>query len=785
MELRIDSKACDLGEGKLAIPAYDAATLADVQACRTGRTLRLELPATPRNDAVMEFAREALSAGRFDAAEHRAVLSYGGAELFAGSVRLLATTDAGYRIEIRDGGAQWAETAARRMFSALEIDYDAQLTSETVSESWTGDTPVRFFPVHRDEYPQRNNSEDLLPGERLLSTDDYLPFLHVATLAERIFEQTGYRVRSRFFGSEFFRSLYLSGAYASRDTTVLAARMGFCARRLSEASATADHLGRVYADPNAIYSTVGNIVETAAAGVADADGEKVEETFDNGGCFVTEEGKIRFVPTTEVTAGFEYYLRYTTDHRIESRTRLRGFDTLWLTPGTPMAFALANRYEDRRAAIEPGFRYRIVVFDHAEGDSYRLTCTHDAVTGTVWGSFAARSALVTTPAAGSLSDPALLVLRGGVWEPYAGDWALYDGYVGETGRTTVEVRVCTEAERVAPASPKRFDRIFFSGADEGMTLTLHKECSLRPCFRTGPGFGAWMTFADVARHRMRQIELIEALAHLFNLRFYTEHGTRTVWIEPADDFFGAGPEVDWSDRTDFSQEVVRTRIAPEVHERRTWRYLPAEGAVARFETETGTTFGAWSYDTDSRAALQGEQVRTSPLFAATLDSVGHYAGAPSARMLQIGDRDAAEQDPTSFTPRIVRYAGMRPLPDGERWGYPGGNTYPLAAFHFEGDAATEGFTLGFGDCDGIEGLHRFYDRQLARETLRERIRLALRIAPDEYAALFAPGCGTAELRSVFRIDTGTGVVRALLRGVDDYDPEAGVVRCTFERLVED
>ena len=128
---------------------------------------------------------------------------------------------------------------------------------------------------------------------------------------------------------------------------------------------------------------------------------------------------------------------------------------------------------------------------------------------------------------------------------------------------------------------------------------------------------------------------------------------------------------------------------------------------------------------------------------------------------------------------------MRPLPDGERWGYPGGNTYPLAAFHFEGDAATEGFTLGFGDCDGIEGLHRFYDRQLARETLRERIRLALRIAPDEYAALFAPGCGTAELRSVFRIDTGTGVVRALLRGVDDYDPEAGVVRCTFERLVED
>ncbi len=785
MELTIDAKACDLGEGKLAIPAYDAAKLADPQACRTGRTMRFELPATPRNDAVMGFAREAHTAERFDAAEHRAVLSHGGAELFSGTVRLLGTTADGYRIEIRDGGAQWAETAARRMLSELEIDYDAQLTPETVGESWTGDTPVRFFPVHRDEYPQRNGSEDLLPAERLLSTDDYLPFLHVATLAERIFEQTGYRVRSRFFGSEFFRSLYMSGAYASRDTTVLASRMGFCARRLTEASAQADHLGRVYADPNAIYSTVGNIVETAAVGAVDADGEKVEETFDNGGCFVTEAGKIRFVPTTEVTVGFEYRLRYTTDHRIESRTQLRGFDTLWLTPGTPMTFTLANRYEDRRPTIEPGFRYRIVVFDHAEGDSYRLTCTHGGTDGTLWGTFAARSALVTTPATGTVADPVLLVLRDGVWEPYAEDWALYDGYVGETGRTTVEVRVRTESERVTPASPKRFDRIFFSGADEGMTFTLHKECSLRPCFRTGPGFGAWMQFADVARHRVRQIGLIEALAHLFNLRFYTERETRTVWIEPADEFFGAGPEADWSDRTDFSQEIVRTRIAPEVHERRTWCYLPAEGAVARFETETGATFGAWSYDTDSRAALQGDEVRTNPLFAASIDSAGHYAGAPSARMLQIGDRDAAEQDPTSFTPRIVRYAGMRPLPEGERWGYPAGNAYPLAAFHFEGDAATDGFTLGFGDADGIVGLHRFYDRQLARETLRERIRLSVRIAPDEYAALFAPGCGAADLRSVFRIDTGVGTVRALLRGVDEYDPEAGTLRCTFERLVSD
>ena len=111
--------------------------------------------------------------------------------------------------------------------------------------------------------------------------------------------------------------------------------------------------------------------------------------------------------------------------------------------------------------------------------------------------------------------------------------------------------------------------------------------------------------------------------------------------------------------------------------------------------------------------------------------------------------------------------------------------YPLAAFHFAGDGAAAGFTLCFEDRDGVRGLHRFYDRQTTREARRERIALSLRLASDEFAALLAPGTGAPDIRSVFRIDTGTGVVRALLDTVEEYDPEAASVRCTFTRLTED
>ena len=110
--------------------------------------------------------------------------------------------------------------------------------------------------------------------------------------------------------------------------------------------------------------------------------------------------------------------------------------------------------------------------------------------------------------------------------------------------------------------------------------------------------------------------------------------------------------------------------------------------------------------------------------------------------------------------------------------------YPLAAFHFTGDAATEGFTLCFEDRDGIRGLHHRYDRQAAQEATCQRITLSLRLAPHEFESLFTPGTGMPDLRSVFRLDTGGEEIRATLHAIESYDPQAASARCTFTRLSE-
>ena len=784
-ELKIDGTVCDLGSATLAVPGYAARKTRDLDACREGRKMTVTIPPTPRNTQLLGAPRDPHTGERFNAAARTAEVAAEGTVLLAGTVRLLKASDEGYTLEIRDGGAGWAEQAARRMFNTLGIDYRAGLTADTIRKSWTDASPVKFFPIHRDEYPQQNNGRDLLAAERILTVDDYHPFLHVATVVEQIFEEAGYEIESAFMQQPEFRELYMSGAYPSHDTTGMQARMGFYARRLSAVTATASPAGWVYADPTATAHTVGNIVETATPQTLDADGEAIPELSNNGGTFEVKDRMIRFVPPVQVRAGFEYYLKYTTDHRIASRTRLTGFDSVYLGPGTTLRFTLANRYEDRRGTMQANHTYLAIVFDHAAGDRYRLTCTQDGVSGIAWTTFEARTARVTTPAAGSPKNPMLWVLRDGIWHPYTGDWALYDGYIEETGRTTVELRVRTATEEVSPTNPKYFYAIHFFGAEAGMALTLHKECSLRPHFRSGPGYDSWLHFADVAQHRIRQIEVLKALAHLFNLRFYTEEATRKVRIEPADDFYAAGPEADWRSKCDPTQPVELEDRALEVHEERTWRYQEGDGAVRRFENEAETEFGAWTVRTESRAAKMGDETLRNPLFCPTIDSEGHYRNARSARLLQVGDRDAPDDEGVNFTPRIVRYAGMHPLPEGERWGYPtDAAEYPLVAFHFEGDAATPAFTLCFEDRAGAPGLHHYYDRQAEEEATREKITLSLRLAPDEFAALLAPGTGMPDIRSIFLLDVGGETVRATLETIETYDSAAGSTRCTFLRWRE-
>lgn len=784
MELIIDNRSCDIDEKQAVSINYDAGELSDIESGREGVRLQLQLPSTPTNDQIFGFAADPYTGNRFNDTAHRGTLKCDGATLLSGDVRLLRTEtglQTTYIIELVCRTSAWAQQAATEMFNTLGIDFSERLTPMSIVQSWTNDNPVKFFPVHRDDYTPELSSTELLPVERLLSADDYHPFIALSAIVEAIFSETGYTVESNFMKSEFFRSLYMSGAYVSRDTNAVRSHMDFFARRKTSASTTANSAGRVYASPFRTLNSVGNFVETVNPNDTNDLEEVLTDVFSNNHCFAIKDDEIQFTPTTTVTTGFEYHIRYITAHRILSRTQLRGFDSVYLGDGTDLKLTLANRYVDRRNEIKPYFRYRAIVFDHTDGNTYRLTCTRNGAAGYVVGEFSSRSAPITTPTADTVSTPQLLYKAAGssTYTAYPGDWALYDGYIEETGQTEVEMTIRTNPVTVTPTSPKTFSTIYFYGAEEGMSFQLSRECTLRPDFSSAPG-----PFQDIGRHSIHRIVVLEALQHLFNLRFYTDTETRKVYIEPYDDFFKFGGTTDWTPKIDYSHPILLSDIAQEFDREYVYKFREADGAVRRLNNTLDSPLGEWHMINNSAAARNRKKSLLNPLFSPTVNETEHYPNAPSASIMQVGDRDDSySTDRHNFTPRIVRYCGMHPLPENEQWGFPSnGTTYPLAAFFLDDDA--DGFTLGFEDRNGHQGLRRYYTTQAEQQRRCQYLTLYLRLEPHEIESLFQIQKSVPCIASSFRFQIGGESILCTLERIEEYDPRQASTRCVFTRKTD-
>lgn len=776
----LDGVECEaIGSQRIAL-SYDARTLTEPEAWREGRSLTVRLPSTPVTDRLMRSADDIHAVERFNDTLHRAAVAADGVTLIEGVAVLRSVVrDKGetyYDVTIRDGGAEWAQKAARTMLRQSQVEFSTLLDQAGIASTWHGEQAVRFLPVVRDSYTADSTSEGLLLPQQMLMPQEYHPFLSVEAILRSIVESAGYELCSEFMQSPLFKSLYMSGAYESTDASAARAKMDFLAGRRAASTAAADAEGIVYAWEPRFASNIGAFVDTVTPTAADDGTTTGEELFSTSGCMSFVDGRPQFKPVREVSAGFEYYIKYATDYRIASRTRLQGFDAVHIDRDCDIDVGLVNPFEDRRGRLQPRFQYRAVVFDHRTGDRYRLS------DGT---EFASRTALVTTSASCG-SDLSLTVCRSGetAYRTYEGDWAMYDGYVEECGVRDVELRVRTPPERISPSSPKVFNFIYFHGAEEGQQLTLSEHCTLRPIFSGEAGYGSVVTFADVACHRIRQSELIEAVGQMFNLQIYSDPRSRRVYVEPYDDFFAHGTE-DWRGRQIVDEEQTWHDTMTERHERCTWRYADGDGAVGRFNAASPAPLGEWSFEMPGYGTLLGEQTSVNGVFSPSISQGQMCRAAPSAAVIRAGDRDAAAEE-AGITPRIVLYAGMGRLPEGERWGYPlTDEGYPLAAFHFAGDALNEGFTLCFEDREQLTGLHRYYDTMLRAEASRQIFTCSIRLSPAEYVELFDLEGDGADIRSLFRLTAGESSSLFTLLAIESYDPETEVARCRFQRAMRD
>jgi hypothetical protein len=292
-------------------------------------------------------------------------------------------------------------------------------------------------------------------------------------------------------------------------------------------------------------------------------------------------------------------------------------------------------------------------------------------------------------------------------------------------------------------------------------------------------------FAEVVGRNLADVwvdTLCNPLGEMFNLVFHTDKERREVYIEPMEEFYEGGNEVDITNRILLDGAIEIRDAGLDKPQNHHFAYRDGDLSSHNFNLENETTLGEWSFRNQLYGTTLSTQEWGNKLFTTTLNTSHIFAYAPSASLMQVGDMGQEELGiDLGFTPRIVCYNGMRELPDNEVW--VAGNvsqSYPYAAFLDE-----EGTNLCFEQRNNTEGLIRYHMPRLQRQSEGQHIALDIALTAAEVASLWADVGVGISFRDTFRLTIGGESSLYRLAKVEGWNSEEQRARCTFERLLKD
>ncbi len=781
LKLFIDGQQADIDERADLAVSLSLTSLGAMEWGRITYTKDVKIPFTPHNQALMGHAHHPLEAQMFNSERHQARAEWQGCVVVEGDICLTSSQvgpEGYYKFDIVGSEREWVY-ASQAPLAALEMNYQQTLTEQTITESWEAEgVPVRFMPVERGHWAEMG-----WQTERRLSLVDYHPFLHLKSIVDAIFAQAGYRVVSKFLGSEWFGRLYMSGRCPEHyNLERLVEQNDFVALRTADApQVEAGHAGRVVADPLANYNTIGNIVEVPDQYVP-TDGTK---NF-NGTLKTDSTGRICFEPSEEVVVAFQCRMRYITQTKVTSRTKLAAFNTIHFDHDNQVELLVPNRYPDRRGTTLTGRQsYNLFLFGPEEGREYYLYAT--LASGVEQRMAIATEAItpIEMSTTQSYSNWRLAVSDGLTEVEAQIDWAIYDGYVDEYNVTAIDCTFVTKPEVVRPDAPKYFDQFYFGGADPGMVIEVQRGCEIRPLFVNMPVGGAIVGWADVAAFEESQFELLTSLKRLFDLQLLTDTQSKVVYIEPRGDFY-TDEVVDLSDRLDVSQGFSVVEVGNDATRRIRVAYAQGDRLVDELAANERTPYGSWSATIENIYAPNTTTDYVAEMFTPAVEAVGTLTSAPSARLIDVSGAAAIpskESVDVNFAPKLVYYKGVETLPIGEHL-YGGVNYYPRLVFFAPADNSVEpGISLLVEDREGVEGLNRYWHHRIEVLNRARRIVAHLRLRPEEVEALAGPTGLERGLRARYKLCFGGEEVVCRLERIDDYNPLAPSTKCTFVTMV--
>ncbi len=295
--------------------------------------------------------------------------------------------------------------------------------------------------------------------------------------------------------------------------------------------------------------------------------------------------------------------------------------------------------------------------------------------------------------------------------------------------------------------------MYIQGAETGMAFTLKADTMVTPYFAAYPGYGDVVDYHDVSQHELYQGDVVEALQHLFNLRYYTDTEARRLYIDPLDSIYDTSSVWDWSDRIITDRGFYFSDCGVDVARERLWGYQDGDGAISRSSPD----FGEWSYTLGNYVSTNRSQSLLNPIFSPSLND-------EDDGVLLVGDRDDSTiVNSLEFSPRVVYYMGLDD--DGD----------PRVVFH----SAEEGVSLCFEDRDGLTGLNQYYTSQIESEERSQYVTLYMSLSPFDLVGLYSPLDGRASVLSTFKLYIDGEWNNMRIESIEEYSVVDGVAKMKF------
>lgn len=356
--------------------------------------------------------------------------------------------------------------------------------------------------------------------------------------------------------------------------------------------------------------------------------------------------------------------------------------------------------------------------------------------------------------------------------------------LSEDQNLTFDIALKTPAEKYTDIGYYTISHILLGSsigyADTDIIVYGTEDGSLKPSFEWGVPIREGVKLSDVGGDALAE-DMLRSIMQLYNLIIYTNPKTKQVHLYSFADFWNNNI-VDWSDRIDLDSDISTSVMGDTIGKSVTLQYADGSPRIDYYNDRHSLPYFAYKKALSTKMTKEEKEVANTLFTPAYMAKVAEEFGSGEGKVPAVAKK-GEEGNVLDFNIADIPHT-LVIIPGGDEtaetptlpldttvFGDIGGIQPPMT------DAIPGVATLSFADKDGIEGLHKHYDKQIALWEKAKRLTCYCRVEAWEIEAL-RHNSDNINFRSLFKLNINGEDIYGRLESIE-YEPTNTTNKCVF------